>query len=382
MKKKPALSGFRIIKGKKKRLSLIVTLSIILIAVTVVLVFHFSTPTGMYEYIQNNYALTVDSGDNSMVDPNATVEQFEGKSNAAFLLTNTYFEIFNSKGNNVLYFKHGFANPAMDVAEARILVFDRGGKNYKIFNFSTVLFEGSMQNKIISADLARNGKQAFVTLSNAYASELAVFNKDNKQLFVWNSSNILTDVSFNSDASLVAVSGVYTESGTLSSKVCIINASNGNVKHTLDFKGELISSLIEYSGKILAATENRIYVINCKNGEYSHIDLDGTISFIDVNKAGKLMVVYSRQDMQTYNNISIFSKKIELESSIVINAVLADIISDKDNIYAVYDNKMCIYDFDGNLMDTIKNEANVQRIDFVGNEILACGTSKIILLTE
>ena len=131
MKKKPALFPFKIIKGKKKRVGAIVTVSIVLVAVISVLIFHFSTPTGIYEYIQNAYALTVDSGDNSIVDSNATIEQFESKSEAAFLLTNTYFEIFNKSGNNILYFKHGFANPAMDSEESRILIFDRGGKSYK-----------------------------------------------------------------------------------------------------------------------------------------------------------------------------------------------------------------------------------------------------------
>ena len=239
-----------------------------------------------------------------------------------------------------------------------------------------------MQNKIISADLARIGKQAFITISNAYASELIVLNKDNKQLFVWNSSNILTDVTFNASASLVAVSSVYTSSGVLSSKLSVVDSSKGNTRHTLDFYGELISSVINYSGNIIAATENKIYIVDWKSGEYSSIEVDGTISFIDVNKAGKLMLVYSRQDMQTYNNVSTYSKKFKLESSIVVNAVLADIISDKHHIYTVFDNKMCVYDYDGNLLDTVKNEANVQRIAFVKNKILACGTSKIILLEE
>lgn len=375
---------FKVIKGSRnnKKNSIFYGFSAVAILLIAIIILHFSTPTGIYEQFQNAYALTVDSNDNYMVDPNATVTDFKGVGNAAFLLTNTYFEIFNDSGCNVLYYKHGFANPSMDVAESRILIYDRGGKKYKIFNYSTVLFEGTENNKIISADLSRSGKTAFITTSDAHGSELKVFSKNNKQIFTWNSNNILSAVSFNKNASLVAVSEVYSESGVLSSKIDIINANNGETKFTLDFYGEAISSIIEYSNKIVAASEGKVFIINWKSGEYSSIDTGGIISFLCENNHKQLLLVYSREDKQTFNNINTYTSKFDLRSSFIVNAVLYDIITDKNNIYAVYDNKMNIFNYNGDLLDTVTHEANIQRIAFVGNKILACGTSKISVLKE
>lgn len=376
-------ANLRVIKGKKRRKnSLIFGFGTVALILVVGLILHLSTPTGIYEQFQNAYALTVDSDDSYMVDPNATVVKFEGKGNAAFLLTNTYFEIFNNSGNNVLYFKHGFANPSMDVAESRILIFDRGAKKYKVFNYSTVLFEGTTHNGIISADIAKNGKLAFITSSDSHASDLKVFNKNNKELFTWNSNHVLTAVAFNKSASLVAVSGVFSEAGVLSSKIDVVDGNNGKQKFSLDFHGEVISSIIEYSGKIIAASEGKVYVINWKTGEYTTLETDGIISFLYVNNSNQLVLVHSRSDMQTFNNISTYNTKFNLKSNFVINAVLYDIITDKNNAYAVYDNKMCVFDNEGNLLDTITHEANIQRIAFVGDKILACGTSKISVLKE
>lgn len=376
-------SNLRVVKGRrKKRKNLTIGLGIVVVLLVSVLILHLSTPTGIYEQFQNAYALTVDSGDNSMVDPNATVTQFEGQGSAAFLLTNTYFEIFNNVGNNVLYFKHGFANPSMDVSESRVLVYDRGGKKYKIFNYSTVLYEGTAHNNIISADLARNGKQAFITSSKTHAADLVVFDKNNNQLFSWNSNKVLSAVAFNKSASLIAVSALYSESGVLSSKIDVIDGANGTTKFTLDFYGEVISSIIEYSGKIIAASEGKVYVINWRSGEYTTIDTDGVISFLYVNKSNQLVLVHSRKDMQTFNNVNIYNTKLNPVSSFVINAVLYDILADKNNIYAVYDNKMCIYNYSGELINTVTHEANIQRIAFVSDKILACGTSKINVLKE
>ena len=383
-KRKSNNSNLKIIKGsrKNKKLSILYGFCAVAILLIAVLIFHLTTPTGIFEKFQNAYALTVDSNDNYMVDPNATVTDFKGVGNAAFLLTNTYFEIFNNSGCNVLYYKHGFANPSMDVAESRVLIYDRGGKKYKLFNYSTVLFEGTENNKIISADLSRGGKTAFITASDAYGSELKVYSKNNKQLFTWNSNNILSAVSFNKSATLVAVSEIYSESGVLSSKIDVIGVNNGKTKFTIDFYGEAISSIIEYSGKIIAASDGKVFIINWKNGEYSTIDTGGIISFLYENNHKQLVLVYSREDKQTFNNINTYNNKFELKSSFVVNAVLYDIITNKNNIYAVYDNKMNIYDYSGNLIDTITHEANIQRIAFVGDKILACGTSKISVLKE
>lgn len=382
-KEKPR-RNLKVIKGKKrsKKNSILYGFAAVAILLVALLVLHLSTPTGVYEQFQNAYALTVDSGDNYMVDPNAIVVDFKGVGSGAFLLTNTYFEIFNNSGNNVLYYKHGFANPSMDVSESRVLVFDRGGKKYKIFNYSSVLLEGTQNNEIISADLSRNGKIAFITSSSAYASELKVYNLNNVELFTWNSNNVLSAVSFNKSASLVAVSGVYSESGLLSSKIDVINAKNGTTKFTLDFYGEVISSIFEYSGKIIAASEGKVYIINWKNGEYTTIDTEGIISFLYENNHNQLVLVYSREDKQTFNNICTYTNKFKLKSSFVVNAVLYDLITDKNSVYAVYDNKMNIYNHSGELLDSISHEANIQRVAFVGNKILACGTSKISILKE
>ncbi len=373
----------RVIKGKKKKIkNIIIVSSIALLLSLSIILLEFLTPTGIYEYIQNAYALTVDSSDNNMVDPDATVTNFDSKGDAAFLLTNSYFEIFNKKGNNVLYFKHGFSNPSMDISDSRVLIFDRGGKKYKVFNYSSVLYESTIENNIISADIAKNGKLAFVTSSNSHASQLKVLDKNNKEIFVWNSDKVLSAVTFKKDSSFVAISGLYTESGILSSSLTVIDASKGIPVFSIDFYGEVISSIIEYSNKIIAASDSNIYVVDWKTEEYFSIKTDGIISFLFKDNSNQLVLIYSRRDMQTLNNIIIYNKKFECLTELTVNAVLTDVITDDKNVYTVYDNKMCVYSFNGELIETVTNEANIQRVTFVSNKILACGTSKIIVIKE
>lgn len=376
-----ARSRFKILKSRKNRRRAILLSVVALICVSL-FTFYLITPTGIIEYFQNNYAVSQDLGDSYMVDPNSTVEQFSSNNNAAFLLSSTYFEIFNKRGNNVLYFKHGFSSPVMETSPARVLVYDRGGKKFKVFNYSTVIYERTLKNNIYSADISRDGKCAFVTDSNSHSSELFVYDDDQELIYNWKcSGNLLSSVSFNESGTKVATAEIFTEGGILSSKVNLFNMSDESPSNTILFDGEIITSLFNCSGKLIAASESNVYIMNWKNGEYTTISTDGIISFLSSDIDDQLMIVFSREDKQTYNNICLYNNDFEKVASFTVNAVLADVISDEKGVYAVYDNKLCKYDLQGNLTDTVTSIYNIQRITFIdnGNSFAACGTSKIIV---
>ena len=109
---------------------------------------------------------------------------------------------------------------------ARILVYDRGGKKFKVFNYSTVIYERTLKNNIYSADISRDGKCAFVTDSNSHSSELFVYDDDQELIYNWKcAGNLLSSVSFNESGTKVATAEIFTEGGILSSKVNLFNAS-------------------------------------------------------------------------------------------------------------------------------------------------------------
>lgn len=377
-------SRFTVVRGRKRRRTVVLS-SVAAAIVIFILIFHICTPTGIIEYIQNSYALTQDNGDNTMTDTNATVAQFQSVGNAVYLLTDSYFEIFNSKGYNVLYFKHGFASPVLEVSSARTVIFDRGGRKYKTFNCASVLYEGTAVGNIISAAMGNNGRYAIASSSSGYAAEVNVYSKNNEVIYTWKSvSNLISAVRFNNSGGKLAVAQLYTEGGILSSKVELFGLDSAQPYCSLSFNGEAVTSLITVSDKLVASSEGKVYLINWKNGEYDTIDTGGVISFLEEDINGRLTVVYSRSDKQTFNNIRVYNEKAEEVFSAEINAVLADIKTDKNGLYAVYDNKLCTYDAEGKLVSSVADESNIQRIAFVngGRTVVGCGTTKIIIFKE
>ena len=371
-----------VVRGKSKK-KLIITLSVIAAIVIGLLLFQILSPTGIYETIQNAYALTVDNGDNSFTDPQSEAVSFESTNNAAFLLTTSYFEIFNKKGNNVLYFKHGFSDPIMDTSNARVIVYDRGGKSYKIFNYSAALFEGNTAGNIISADIGRNGSYALITESVGKASELCVYSKNHSLEFKWYSEhNVISSAVLNRWCDRVAVCELFVSSGAISSRIDVMKIGKGEPEFSVDLNNTVITSLTNCFGKIVAASENKIFIINWKNGEYTEIDLDGVISFMEVDNSGNLMLTYARSDKQTFNTVLTLNDDLETVSKTEINAVLSDVRTYDGATYAVFDNTLHIYDAAGTLTEIKKSEYNILKIAYMNrsNGIAACGTGKVFII--
>lgn len=261
-----------------------------------------------------------------------------------------------------------------------MLVYDRGGKKYKLFNCSTVLYEGTAAGNIITAAIGRNGRYAIASSSEGYASQLNVYDTGNEVVYSYKSvSGLISAVCFNSSCKRAAVSEIYTQGGVLSSSVTLLNIGSESTELTLTFDDEVITSLFNLSDKLIAASESRVYIINWKSGEYITLDTDGIISFLDADINGRLMLVYSRADKQTYNNVAVYSCEGERLASAEINAVLADIKTDKNGILAVYDNKLCRYDSEGRLLEAVSDGSNIQRIAFVngGSTVIGCGTAEV-----
>lgn len=377
--KTPSIKKLRVVRGKKKS-HRIVILSILLILALAFTAFEIYTPTGIYEYIQNAYALTTDTGSDTMADQNATVRQFESSGNAIYLLSSSYFEIYNNRGKNVLYFKHGFGNPVMESSEARVLVYDRGGRTYKIFNYSTVLFEGTADGKILAADIARNGTTAIVSTADGYAAELYVAGKDQKEKMRWYSNaNLLTAVCLRESGGKVAISEVFTANGTLSSAVSVFNFGDQSPQFRLTFDGEMISTLMNCNGKLIAASDKNVYVVDWKNknNDVQTIETEGVLTDLECNRNGNLMMVSAREDRETHHIVKMFDKKFQCKATVALDAALVDIRSDSDAICTVFDNRLMRYDWEGNLLEAVTEETNIQRITYVGNRIAALGTSKI-----
>ena len=102
------------------------------------------------------------------------------------ILTTENVSVYSPKGKLVYSQPHVYAKPGISVNDDKAVVFDRGGKGFMLLTDEKVVYEGTADNTIISAEYGKNGEYALGTRSKTSTSALTVFNKNNKVIFQWN----------------------------------------------------------------------------------------------------------------------------------------------------------------------------------------------------
>ena len=184
-----------------------------------------------------------------------------------YALSDTSLNIINSKGKIVRKSKHNFSNPCLKISGIRQIIYDIGGKNYKLESFCKTLFEGKTDKKIISCAVSETGSFAIITESVNHLSELTVYNKSHAEKYHYYFSDIyVTDVCLNSFATKAFISGISTENSEITSEIYVLDFTSEIPEHKIKLSNNTCTTLNILSNEnLLAIGDKYMSFINTKN---------------------------------------------------------------------------------------------------------------------
>ena len=137
---------------------------------------------------------------------------------ATFVLDNT--------ARKLGYTQHAFSNPVAYSAGGRVLLLDVGETSLRVLSKTKVLYEENFPHKLLTGAIGKDGTVAIASRGASSQSMLTVYNKNHKEVFVWNcaAENIIA-VAVSDNGKRAAVSAVGAENGELYCKVHIFDFS-------------------------------------------------------------------------------------------------------------------------------------------------------------
>ncbi|MGN1043435.1 MAG: DUF5711 family protein [Acutalibacteraceae bacterium] len=204
-----------------------------------------------------------------------------------YALSDTSLSIINSKGKIVRKSKHNFSNPCLKISGIRQIIYDIGGKNYKLESFCKTLFEGKTDKKIISCAVSETGSFAIITESVNHLSELTVYNKSHAEKYHYYFSDIyVTDVCLNSFATKAFISGISTENGEITSEIYVLDFTSEIPEHKIKLSNNTCTTLNILSNEnLLAIGDKYMSFINTKNYTNKNLEYNNKIlKFYDFSK--------------------------------------------------------------------------------------------------
>lgn len=368
---------FKILKGNKSKLkkkSSIITYSCIAVVLIIVLI-NYLTPTGLIETF-NNKISQAGSGEIPVTLQSSNILSTFGDDNRAFVLSDTNFEIYNSRGKCLNVIQHGFLKPAMSVSENRSLIYDRGGKNYKILNNSEVLYSDSLKNNIYSADISRSGVFGISSKSSGYSSELKVFNKYNKPIYtLFSAENIIADLVLNDSGKKVATSEITVSGGEYVSIINVYSFDSSSPKYSFKIEGEAVASIINLNSCFAVVGKNNISIINWSNGSKTDCVVNGEVLNYCYDLDGNFAYVSGRNNDYSINNITYYRSN-KMQNSFNVNYLIKSISISGRNIYTLNsENINCYNGNNGKKIESLVSE-------FTSSDMFAISKNSVATISQ
>jgi len=297
------------------------------------------------------------------VDSNS-VKNVSMSGSKLILLTNDSSTVFNSTAKKVFTAQHTYTDPSLKVKNGRTIVFDRGSGRFRVQTASKILFEKIMKNDILTAALGKKGNCAVATKSSSVASTLTVFDRNQKEVFVWNcSEEYISDISLSDNGKSAAVVVVGSKNAEAYSRLIIFDFDSDKAVASFYFESTTFFNVIYHSnGRITAQGDNRRVTIEDRKKIAENLSLgtDSYTSFYE-HESGKTVMV--RSDFsRSSNKLSVYDSKGSLMFEKDIDVSPVSIACDSQYTVVLYENELDFLGGSGEIIKKIEVSCSDARI--------------------
>lgn len=316
-------------KKKRRRKRIIALLVLAVLAAVVALNWDYLEPAHLSE--------TVSSFFNSFGQSKYPVEFTDGSFKTAApvgsnvgVLTDTSFILFSKNGDKLDTRPHGMNNPSAANGSGKVIIYDRGGKSFKVETRYAEEFSSTADYNITSASMADNGNFAVVTQADNFLSEVKIYDNSYKVIFKWDSikGRILT-TALSPDGKTLAAVLLSVRNGNICSDVYFYSVSSKDPIASKNYDDCLLYSISFKGGdKIAAVGDNKTVFVGTDGKEllsygYGDKELSGS-----TNTSGPVVLTFKKGTTQT-ELVSIDGNGKRLGSAL-INAADVEDMSNKD----------------------------------------------------
>lgn len=348
----PNKNKIRVIRGNRNKIikkRWYVTLTAVSLTAVIILI-SILTPTGIFESI-TNIATSVKIGNGYEINlSGGTVNKVIPKNNHYFVLSSTDYKCFNNNGKEIFSYQHGFENPMVVNGSARTLLFDLSGTKFNIYNLNRIVYSGSTQKEILTADIARNGNFAVATLSDSYTSQVTVYNKKGTPIYEWYCSElIINNIALSSNGKKLAVSAISASGGKFVSKLYILEFNSATPVTMFEYN-ELLLNIEKVGNSGFACIfEKSCAFFNWQSLKNNNYSSEEEILFSQSYNSS-LMLITGRSGDKRLNYVKIFNKNGIITNEFVFDGVLDSVTLKGNYISFLSENNLFLYYLKGQLI--------------------------------
>ena len=296
------------------------------------------------------------------------------------LLTDTYLYAYDIYGEQRYAIKHGYSNPHITTNDKRVLLFDKTGFKFALYSNSSLLYQKSLDDKIVSTSLGSDNLCAVVTDSDRYSNILYIYDDGGNWKYTrkFADENVM-QVSFTGDGEHIIVSTISALEGDIVTsyyKFSIKSQDNSIWKYSLK-NNSLPVGMFSDRNIVTSVCDNMVISLNVNDGSLrGKYQFAGDLEHYSIIP-GQTVINYS--DISTNRNVvAVLDSNAEPVTSATVNAGASCVYNDENGIYVLDGIRLRIYDEE--LMDETDIELGndtYTRFVKIGNRFFLLGYNNI-----
>ena len=261
-----------------------------------------------------------------------------------YLLTDTYLYTYTGGGAEIKSVQHGFNNPASSSSNRRVLVYDKNGKDFKVYSKSEEIFAKTMDDAIVFSKMGAGDRSAVVTTSTRYSNYLYIFGGDGNQLFRWASPDEkIMGVCFSDNGRYLYVSVVGEANGELNCAVLCFDTTKKQNELWRVSTGSAVSYSLEYADDgIYTVTERGGFLFDRETGEIkAKNEFSKQVTGICGSKAMRVVLFHDSAS----NGVTavVYNENLEPSASLSLGEAIS-VDAEGQTLYVLKGNTLCAYD--------------------------------------
>ena len=300
------------------------------------------------------------------------------------LLTDTYLYTYDTSGAQLYALKHGYSHPEQTTSEKRIMLFDKSGNNFAVYSKSSLMYQNSVEDKIVYSSIGNDGLAAVVTDSKRYSNVLYVYDDGGNWKYTkkFADENVI-QVSMVGDGNHLVVATLSAQHGDIITnfyKFSITSTEDCVWKRTIR-SGSLPCGMYADNDNVVAVCDNCVVSIDCRSGELNaSYPYSGQLKNLYV--CGDTTLVHYNDISANRNVLTAFSNKAEPTAQVNVSAAASCVYSDADGIYVLDGAKLKVFDTD--LIN--ENDIHVTDDDYtsfvkIGNDVIMLGYDTVNMVS-
>lgn len=269
------------------------------------------------------------------------INEMYAYSSGVVMLTDSSVEYLDSNGKRLASNTHRYSQPVMKSNGKTVLLYDKGGTDFRLERDLTVYNDYAVNSTITTAVLGKKNNYAYVLNDDeGYQSHLYVYSYQGKKQFEWGSaSDYCIAAALSDNGRNIAVSMLGVENGEYYSKVLLFSFGKTEAVITSVFNDCTVYEIKFINNKTLAAlTDNGIFVINKYGGTEKIYDyLPSELVHSDSTSSGLTAVSCARLGNTKDSVVKVFDRRFNEKYE--LNLTSETNVCTSDDFVAVFCNE-------------------------------------------